>query len=176
MKNGSPDCLAWFRYLFATVISGSSTRTKSAFWVRLVREKIRMHGRQARLHPTNVPALKWTFAAIAVVLVLVSSALGARYQVLHPVLDRPAWNPNAPSVADSAGNLYGTARMAAPTSMAFSWSCRSPATTGRRPILQSFTGSDGAQSHGGQMLDPQGVHGTTKYGGRARVIMAWVAV
>jgi len=33
-----------------------------------------------------------------------------------------------------------------------------------------------SQSHGGQMLDPQGVHGTTKYGGRARVIMAWVAV
>jgi uncharacterized repeat protein (TIGR03803 family) len=128
--------------------------------------------------PSNLPdivqtAFRHIFRALLATLVLVSSTQAAnKYRVMHEFFDRPASAPYAALVADSAGNLYGTA------SSSNSNGC---GTTGcgavfkltresggkwSYSIIYRFKGPDGSFPVASLVFDSSGnLYGTTFYGG-----------
>lgn len=122
------------------------------------------------MKPRNVQAtLKWTLAAIAVTLILLNSAQAAsKYEVLHFFHDKPAWFPQAALVADSTGNLYGTA-----SESDNKCSCgvvfKLVPGSGHKwtyEVIHYFEGPDGTDPQGSLIFDSSGnLYGTTGLGG-----------
>jgi uncharacterized repeat protein (TIGR03803 family) len=111
--------------------------------------------------------------AIAVAALLLASSLNmmGQYQVLHYFADNPAAGPEAGLVADSHGNLYGTAAYSFKQCGHFSCGIVFKLTRGSNAqwsycILHEFAGPDGAKPMGTLLFDSDGnLYGTTEEGG-----------
>ncbi len=112
--------------------------------------------------------------ALTTVAVALASLAGAerRYTVLHSFQDNPAAIPFAALVADSAGNLYGTAADSAADSCG-SQGCGAvfkltlaPRNKWKYSVIHRFTGPDGNTPLGSLIFDGSGnLFGTTSGGG-----------
>jgi uncharacterized repeat protein (TIGR03803 family) len=115
------------------------------------------------------PALRRMFARFAIPLMFVSIARAAnRYEVLHYFLNKPASNPEAALIADSAGNLYGTASFSS-NACACGAVFKLTRQTGGKwsyKVIHLFRGRDGQNPRGRLVFDSSGnLYGTTQSGG-----------
>jgi uncharacterized repeat protein (TIGR03803 family) len=119
-------------------------------------------------------ALTRIFAMTAVVLMLVSSGQAAdEYEVLHKFFNKPAANPIAALVADSAGNFYGTTVSSSIGKDQCGYGCgvvfkltHNDSGNWSYNIVHAFRGVDGALPGGSLVFDSSGnLYGTTAGGG-----------
>jgi uncharacterized repeat protein (TIGR03803 family) len=119
-------------------------------------------------------SLNYALVVIAATLVFVSGAEAAsKYKMLHEFLDKPAMDSSAALVADSAGNLYGTARYSIDGGCNAGQGCgvvfklaRQSSGKWAYSVIHRFTGPDGEQPTASLILDSSGnLYGTTQLGG-----------
>jgi uncharacterized repeat protein (TIGR03803 family) len=114
-------------------------------------------------------ALKCALAAIVVALILADPAQAANnYKILHNFLNNPASHPEAALVADSAGNLYGTAAASSGYCGCGAVFKLTHESNGRwsYSVIHRFKGPDGHNPLGSLILDSSGnLYGTTERGG-----------
>jgi uncharacterized repeat protein (TIGR03803 family) len=115
------------------------------------------------------PALRRTFALFGITLMFVSVVRAAnKYEVLHHFLNKPASNPEAALIADSAGNLYGTASFSSNACACGAVFKLSRQTGGKWSYkgIHLFRGRDGQSPRGSLVFDSLGnIYGTTQSGG-----------
>jgi uncharacterized repeat protein (TIGR03803 family) len=114
-------------------------------------------------------SFKFVLAAFAATLMLVGAQASDKYKVLHYFHDKPAATPEAALVADSAGNLYGTAAGVGPCDLGYGSIFRlTPGSGGDwiYRVIHRFDASDGFCPLGALILDPSGdLYGTAYRGG-----------